>query len=257
MNIKRLTIIITILAIALMGTMAANAQEDAPQADRPVRDRAQQAVRTLINIIVEETGLTTEEIREALGAGATLNEVIEANGGSTQAIIDAAIARLSERVAAAIANGNLTEERGATILAEAEARISEALNRTFEQDGERAEQIRERIGQILNRSLVSRAAEALGMEHVELLRELRAGQSLATLLSENSVDVAAFKAGVLADAEARINEALEAGQITVEQGEELIERLSEAIDTRLDRELEGRRDRPRRPNAPDASTTDA
>ncbi len=251
MNIKRISIIITIFALAITGTMAVSAQEDAP-ADRPERGR--QIIGSLVGLVVNETGLTPEQIRAELLEGATLEEIIINNDGSVEAVIGAALEQVTIRVEEAIVNGNMTEERGAAILSEIEARLSEALNRAFEPNGERRDRIHERIGELLNRSLLRRAMSELGMERAEFIQAMVEGGSLESVLITNGVDVEIFKHSVITDIETRINEAIESGQLTTEQGETLLEGISEAIDARLSHEFENR---PRRHNASDGATTGA
>lgn len=252
MNIKRLVLVITVFAITLLGATAISAQDTSP--DRPTeRERPDRRIGNLVEIITTETGLTAQEILQAVREGATLAEVIEANGGSTQAVVDAALEQATERIDTALENGRLTEERATEILANLENGINEALNRTFEPrelgDGE----LRDRIGDMLNRSLVGRTAATLDMEPSDLLTQMREGRTLAEILSENGVDLTTFTAEALADAEAQINEAVESGRITAEQAEQLLSRLQEAINTRLNHEFEGRPNRPGRPGSADAA----
>lgn len=92
----------------------------------------------IAEIITEQTGLTAEEIREQLQAGSTLAEVIEANGGDVQAVIDAMVAEATERINSSVEEGRLTQEQADERLAELEQHVTDRLNGEFEpRDGAR------------------------------------------------------------------------------------------------------------------------
>lgn len=74
------------------------------------------------------------------------------------------------------------------------------------------------------------AAEYLGITDEELREELESGKSLADLAEEKGKSVDGLKDALLADAEARLNEAVEEDKLTREQADRILERLREGID---------------------------
>lgn len=82
--------------------------------------------------ILEATGLTREELREALQNGATLAEILTANGVDVEAFITEQLANIEDRLDEAVAEGRITAEEAAERLESAEERIRERLNGTFE-----------------------------------------------------------------------------------------------------------------------------
>lgn len=61
-------------------------------------------------------GIEPEELREAMADGSTLAEVAEANGVSTDELVEGLVTALEEKLDELVAEGRLTEEQAAEIL---------------------------------------------------------------------------------------------------------------------------------------------
>lgn len=102
---KRITILLTVLALMLVGVMAVGAQDDTG-ADDPELSDTLFANRGILDMVMEITGLTAEDIQAGIDEGQTLAELIEANGGDVEAVTEELLAlglenyelRLSERL---------------------------------------------------------------------------------------------------------------------------------------------------------------
>lgn len=68
-------------------------------------------------------GIEPEELREALADGSTLAEVAEANGVSTDELVEGLVTALEEKLDELVAEGRLTEEQAAEILETAPERF--------------------------------------------------------------------------------------------------------------------------------------
>lgn len=90
----------------------------------------------LLSAVEDEIGLTPREVIELVRDGNTLGEIVTANGGDMQTVIDAALASVSERLTEAAANGRITRERADEMLARLETLYGDVMNGT----------LRERIG---------------------------------------------------------------------------------------------------------------
>ncbi|MEM6280759.1 MAG: hypothetical protein AAF787_01085 [Chloroflexota bacterium] len=123
---KMITIVTTVLVLAL-GVTAVGAQDNGRSFRRGGGE-----------LVLEYTGLTHEELRDAVQNGSTLAELIEANGQSVDAFVDAAVAQAEERLDAAVEAGRLTADEAAEKAAQLETNIEARLNGTFERnfDGE-------------------------------------------------------------------------------------------------------------------------
>ncbi len=119
---KSLSVVVAALAVMVVGVATVGAQENG----RGGRGAGSELVQ-------EYTGLTGQEIREALSDGeTTLADLIEANGESVDAYIDEAVDAAEARLDAAVENGRLTEDEAAEKLAELETRITERVNSPFD-----------------------------------------------------------------------------------------------------------------------------
>lgn len=74
-------------------------------------------------------GITVADLRAALGAGDTLAEVAEANGSSTEVLVDALVADLVTRLAGRVAAGDLTQAEADAHSAAAEDRLTDFVQR--------------------------------------------------------------------------------------------------------------------------------
>lgn len=96
--------------------------------NREERREARQERREAPEAVQELLGLSQDELREQLRAGSTLGEIATAQGIDPQAVVDAIVAEMTERVDAAVADGKLDAERAAERLADAEERVADRVN---------------------------------------------------------------------------------------------------------------------------------
>lgn len=75
--------------------------------------------------LAEELGLTADELKDALSNGQSLADVANANGVSTDALIDLLMAPMQARIDAALEAGKIDAETAAAKTAAAEAKIAE------------------------------------------------------------------------------------------------------------------------------------
>ncbi|MGI9578229.1 MAG: hypothetical protein ACR2OH_08530 [Microthrixaceae bacterium] len=73
-------------------------------------------------------GIEETELRESLDSGQSIADVAEANGVSTQDVIDAMVAAKSERIAEKVEEGRLTQAEADEKLAEVDERITDRVN---------------------------------------------------------------------------------------------------------------------------------
>lgn len=85
------------------------------------------ALRLTLKSIMETCGLTREDLRTGFQAGQSINQIIEAKGGDPAACQAAVLAKLEERLAAAVAEGKLSAERAAEILAGASEKLARLM----------------------------------------------------------------------------------------------------------------------------------
>ena len=100
---------------------------------RVPRDRAMGGF-SLVTATAETTGLTNEEVMEALQEGLTFAEIAEAEGVDTQAIIDSFLAQREAELTDAVADGRLTQEQADEMLSEMAEHILEGLDQPHTAD---------------------------------------------------------------------------------------------------------------------------
>jgi len=93
-----------------------------------------------ISVIIEQLGMTGEELHAELEAGKSIADVAAEQGVSLDSIESALIEQLSEKLAERVANGDMTQEEADEKLAEASERIHERLTQPGGQGGPRGEE---------------------------------------------------------------------------------------------------------------------
>ena len=103
MNIKKLLVWAGLLGVLLLGIGVVGAQDatgtPAPSDERP----GLHAARVVADIVAQETGLQPAEILAQVQQGQTLADIIQANGGDVQSVIDQSVAQLTEDINKAVA----------------------------------------------------------------------------------------------------------------------------------------------------------
>jgi hypothetical protein len=227
MKIKRLVVGMGVMILVALGVGAASAQEGAPE-------RAGIGlVRQIIDILVDETGLTPQEIIAQVRDGQTLAEVIEANGGDvsgvSQSVLDAATVQIEQ----AVTNGRITQERA--------DRMTDNLPNWIER-GLNGELLENRVGrrplrQAGERILLEVVAEETGLRPVQILQQLRDGSTLTEIITANGGNVDETITAAVAAATERINEAVANGNMTQEQADTFINALQDVYTAAIDGEL--------------------
>jgi hypothetical protein len=212
-SFARIGLIMTLLAVLALAVTAVSAQDEEPgngPSGRPGRGMDERGL--LIEIVAEETGLTPAEVLAQVREGNTLADVITANGGSVDAVVEAAVTAMTENLSTRV-----------TDLLDREWNV-----RDFTPGPDRAPV----------RNLLSAVSEATGLDASEIRDQVQAGSSLADILAASNVDVAAFVDGLLADAQTRLADAVESGRITQEEADTRLENLSTRITDFINRTVE-------------------
>lgn len=180
--------------------------------------------RILLRATSTETGLRPAQILQQMIQGGTLAEIIIANGGSVENVVNDAVETAAGQINAAVTAGRLGQEQADELIASLPDLYTQAVNGEFEH---RAAEV------AIGMAVIRQAAEQTGLEPREIIQQIRDGKSLADVLTENGVDVSAFVDGVVAQVEERLNHAVENGRLTQEQADERLvnfrTRLTERI----------------------------
>ncbi len=86
-----------------------------------------EGLREVSDAVTELLGLTPVELREAFVSGQTLAEIAEAQGVSTEVLVDTIVAETQALVDEKLAAGDITAERAESILDGLEAKVEERV----------------------------------------------------------------------------------------------------------------------------------
>ncbi|MCA9914351.1 MAG: hypothetical protein KC496_13440, partial [Anaerolineae bacterium] len=225
-----------LIILVLSGMVGAvSAQEDSSTA-RSARMRPG-VVQNLVNILMDETGMTAQEIFQQVRDGATLTQVIEANGGSVDNVTQALITQAETRLAEAVAEGRITQAQADEIRANLPTRISDLLNRQFDLNSF-GDRLRERLQNGLRRDAFDTISEATGLNFREIRQAVADGATLAQVIESNGGDVAAVSADLIARSTERVNQLLADETITQERADAFLSQLETRVDDFLNRTWE-------------------
>lgn len=133
MTVKKISIVSLVFVVVLALVGVVSAQEDTTTTPQRGRFGGRGiGFHPNSEVILEATGLTQEELFEALQSGSTLADLITANDGDVDAVIAELVQTATDHINQHIEDGKLTQEQADTMLAELETRITERINGTFE-----------------------------------------------------------------------------------------------------------------------------
>jgi len=144
----------------------------------------------LIRSTGDLTGLTGEQVLNELRAGKSLAQIAAANGSSGDAVVQAVVAKVKERLDRLVAAGRLTQAQADQRLATVTTQATEMVN-----DTTLGQKIDTRIGNRQERAvmaaLVQAAGDATGLSANDIVTRLRNGESLEQIVRSAGGDPAA------------------------------------------------------------------
>lgn len=186
----------------------------------------------LLQPIAEILGMTPGELQQALSDGTTLAEVAVEQGMSVEELTAALSANVESRVAEALADGKITQEKADEILANSAERIDRLINRSHErgQQGDRGERMERRA------EAREAMAEFLGLSVDDMKEAYQDGSTLGEIAEDQGISIDDLTTFMTDYANAQIDEALADGTITEERAEQFRENLAERIENRINKE---------------------
>jgi uncharacterized protein (DUF433 family) len=199
-------------AAALQDTDAAGPTEPGVEA-RHGRHRGRVLAAT-VRLVADELGIEPADVVAHVRDGGTIAELATEHGVDPDAleaaIIEAATAKLDE----AVAQGRITEERAAELL----ARLPEMVNRFVNEPHDRGARHPRRHHL---REVAEIVAETIGIDAETLRDELLDGGSIADVATAHSVDPADVEAALLAALSERLDAAVAAERIDEDRAAEI------------------------------------
>ncbi len=165
-----------------------------------------------VRSLLSDAGVTKEEAAQGKEAGLTWGEIIDTYGDISADEAKAnALAALEEKLVDAVANGRIEQEKADEILANAPARIDAFLASA---PGENRPHIPAKLAHFA----LSTVAEVLGVEPSALVEQLRAGETIADIAGDQTQAVID---ALVAEASAKIDDAVAAGRLDAERADVL------------------------------------
>jgi uncharacterized protein YidB (DUF937 family) len=219
--------ILAVATVLTIGLTVANAQETpSTPASEAVKPTSDARPGRLIKAVAEVLGVEPAVVAETLASGGTIAELASSQGVSIEELVEALVARLTERLEQAVAEGKIDDQRAARLIASAPQRIERLIANPVPDDARRA--TRSAVLEIIS--------ERLGLSPNEIKSRLRSGASLAELASEQGVSADELVEALVGPRRDRITRAVATGRIPQEEADqrlaELIARISERINGR-------------------------
>jgi lipoate-protein ligase A len=186
----------------------------------------------------EYLDLTRAQLRERLEEGQSLADVARAENksvdGLKRALLNDAEAQLDE----AVEEGELTREQANEKLESLREKVDDFVEGDFEAFGPPILGMQHHGGPALVVNFEV-AADYLGLTDAELRERLEEGQSLAEIARAEDKSVDGLERALLRDAEQRLDDAVEDGELTRERANEMLERLRDKVEDVVERGFEG------------------
>lgn len=223
---KKLFAILLSLGVMLTLVGAVGAQDVPPQPDAQAqRGRGAGLLRELANIVATETGHTPREIVQQVRNGSTLADIIRANGGDVQVVIDQTVVLMTDRINQAVANGKMPQQRADEILANLTERVTQGINGELRPN--RGMERRVAMG------VLRLAAEQTGLTARDIVQEIRSGKSLADVLIEHGVDTETFITNAVTALNERLDQAVTNGRLTQADADQKLTQFEERLRERI------------------------
>jgi len=194
----------------------------------------------MLEVLADVLGMTPQDLRAAFHEGQRVPDLVAAAGLDPTIIAARIKAEMISRIQAAVDEGKLPPDRAEVLIDRLEA--SDTIERWLA-----GEQPPVTLEQRLHRAGWEALADALGMSVEDLQQSLREGQTVADLMDAADVDPDTVSEKVKTALIECVQQAVQDGEISAEQGEELIAHIeaSTALDDWLSGQHPRRRPTPR------------
>jgi uncharacterized protein (DUF433 family) len=180
----------TTVAVALVlaptaATVAGAADSPTPSATtdghRPFRRAAQAA-----GVVAGAIGISRHDLVAALRSGKSVADVAKDHGVDPQAVVDALVHAVDQRIDQAVTSGRLDADRAATLKDKVEARVTKLVGAT------KAQRVKARhhrhLRRAVRRGAIAVIARTIGVDAKTVVQARKNGHSIADLAREHNVD---------------------------------------------------------------------
>jgi ATP-dependent Clp protease ATP-binding subunit ClpA len=226
------------LALVSPGVASAAGHQtiDTSDADTTVEDHGpemRRRARPNLDTLSEVLGVDSETLGEALKGGQSIADLAAENNVSIDTVTQAMLDEQTERIAAALDEGRIDQERADAMTERLTDNIDAIVNGELRPGrGDMGRGGMRRGGPNLDT-----LSEVLGVDADTLGEALKGGQSIADLAAENNVSIDTVTQAMLDEQAARVAAALDEGRIDQERADAMTERLTDNIDAIVNGEM--------------------
>ena len=224
-RIASVAVLIALGTVMFGGTTTANAQ--GPAGDGQIRVVRALTV-ALLGAAEKALNVPQATLRQELGTGKTLAEVIKAHGGDVAAIEASAKTTVTNAINKAVADGKLTKDQANKLLEKLGPALDKLVNARWPKD-RRTRLLEARLKAMGLRILVKETATQSNISQPDLLKEARSGKTLAQVATGHGADPAKIVSAAVATMTDRINKLVAANRLTQDQAKTLIAGLPDAF----------------------------
>ena len=178
-------------------------------------------------IITELLSVSRGDVISHIRTGGTLAELASGHGSSGEALIDALMEPIIERIAQAVDDGGVGAEQASAVEADWREKVSAFVNATH--DGP-ARNARRGLGQGWSATVVETVEELLSVNQGQIVSHLRTGGTLAELADEHGSSGETLADALVVIVDAHLDEKVASGAITQERADELLTKATGKID---------------------------
>jgi ribosomal protein S20 len=229
---KKLIAAATVAGLVVLGGGAVASADPAPSAkETPTQSqgighgRRKAFAHQALGVAADTIGISRAQLVTELRAGKTVAQVAQSKGVETQAVTAALVGHATARIDAAVKNGAIDADRAAKLEARLPQLADKLVNKVF--DGKLGQGKGTRRARVV--AAVKVAADTIGIEPRELVKEVRSGKTVADVARSKGVEPQAVIDAVVAKAQARIDAAVERGRIDADRGAELTKKVTERV----------------------------
>ncbi|HEX6032415.1 MAG TPA: hypothetical protein VFY90_13365 [Tepidiformaceae bacterium] len=226
------------LAVGLVGAGAVMAQDSGAGTSTPTRTQSaaphhhgdghwRRALAVGVIRSVLASGLDASVFRQGFEDGKTVNEILTDNDLDPAKVQADALSDIKSKLDARVAGGAITQDQADQAYARIEQRLPEFMDSTHHLGGHHLG------GRILRglQNMLGSAADVLGLQPSDLAQRLRGGETVATIAGEQGVPVDTVIDAIVADADARIDQAVANGKIDQARADQVKSKLQERVTT--------------------------
>lgn len=175
--------------------------------------------------ILEDAGVTKDELKQGASEGKTVGEIITAYGSKSVATAKAdSLTALDTRLAAAVASGKLTQVQADKMTAEAPAAFDKLMaSKPGAHDGAGKEHPKLAA---MGKNAIKTVADTLGMEPKALIDQLKTGKTIAEVAGDQT---GAVTQALTAQANAAIDKAVADGKLPADKAADAKAKAAEHI----------------------------